>query len=63
LILRNLIPLLYSNFEIYYNNKYYNEFDCTRNNINDGSFEHILNLNIEEVSTEDNLIRIHIKDN
>ena len=62
LILRDLIPFLYSNFEVYCNDKYYGEFEYIRNDINKGSFEYILDLGIEEIAVKGCLITIHVKE-
>lgn len=62
MILRDLEPLIHTKFEVYYKGQYCGEFDFIEDDINNGSYEWILNSKITsiEVDTEDSLIGIYI---
>jgi hypothetical protein len=52
MILRDVVDLIHSNFEVYSNGYFCGEFDFKENYINNGSYEWILDSKVSALETE-----------
>lgn len=63
MVLRDVVDLIHSDFEVYYEGLYSGEFSFIEKNINDGSYEWILDSKVAGIETEaEPKILVYIKD-